>query len=54
LSVFARSRRINFHSPFGAQAEGIFQVVREDPDDDLHPLSWPVEFEIRDADVNPV
>src|SRR5262245_55347124 len=52
LSVFARSRRINFHGPIGAPAEGVFQVVREDPDDDLHSLSGLVKFEIRDADVN--
>jgi hypothetical protein len=52
LSVSAYCRRIYFHSPIGAPAEGIFQVVREDPDDDLHRLSGLVKFEISDADMN--
>src|SRR5262245_62843763 len=50
--VSACCRRIYLHSPIGAPAEGIFQVVREDPDDDLHRLSGLVKFEISDADVN--
>src|SRR5262245_11036493 len=52
LTVFARGRQINLHSPFGALAEGVFQIVREDADDNLYCLSGLIEFEIRDADVN--
>jgi len=52
LSVFARRRRINFHSPLGAPTKRVFQIVREDADDDLNRLSWLAEFEISDADVN--